>query len=85
MVPLWFRTAIVNGLKNPACILQAPFSDVQDANEMRTVEDAFNKHFAILYIFTAKHFAILRIFAKKDFAISKKSSIFAANLIRIAL
>ena len=27
------------GLKNPACSLHAPFSDVQDANEMRTVED----------------------------------------------
>lgn len=25
--------------KKPACILHAPFSDVQDANEMRMVED----------------------------------------------
>ena len=40
MVPLCYRTATVNGLKNPAYILHAPFSDVQDANEMRTVEDA---------------------------------------------
>ena len=32
-----------------------------------------------------KDFAILRIFAEKDFAISKKSSIFAANLIKITL
>ena len=40
MVPLCYRSATVNGLKNPACILHAPFSDVQDANEMRTVEDA---------------------------------------------
>ena len=36
MVPLCYRSATVNGLKNPACILHAPFSDVQDANEMRT-------------------------------------------------
>ena len=40
MVPLCYRSATVNGLKNPACILHAPFSDVQDANEMRTVENA---------------------------------------------
>ena len=40
MVPLCYRTATVNGLKKPACILHAPFSDVQDANEMRMVEDA---------------------------------------------
>ncbi len=85
MVPLCYRSATVNGLKNPACILHAPFSDVQDANEMRTVEGAFDKHFAILRIFAEKDFAILRIFSEKDFAISKKSSIFAANLIRIAL
>ena len=39
MVPLCYRSATVNGLKNPACILHAPFSDVQDANEMRTVEN----------------------------------------------
>ena len=63
MVPLCYRIATVNGLKNPACVLYAPFSDVQDANEMRMVEDA-----------------ILRIFTKKHFAISKKSSIFAANI-----
>ena len=40
MVPLCYRSATVNGLKNSACILHAPFSDVQDANEMRTVENA---------------------------------------------
>ena len=40
MVPLCYRTATVNGLKNPACILHAPYCDVQDANEMRTVEYA---------------------------------------------
>ena len=40
MVPLCYRTATVNGLKNPACILHAPYCDVQDANEMRTVENA---------------------------------------------
>ena len=40
MVPLCYRCATVNGLKNPACILLAPYCDVQDANEMRTVEDA---------------------------------------------
>ena len=40
MVPLCYRSATVNGLKKTACILHAPFSDVQDANEMRTVEDA---------------------------------------------
>ncbi len=40
MVPLCYRSATVNGLKNPACILHAPFGDVQDANEMRTVENA---------------------------------------------
>ena len=40
MVPLCYRSATVNGLKNPACILHAPFGDVQDANEMRTVEGA---------------------------------------------
>ena len=40
MVPLCYRSATVNGLKNPACILHAPFGDVQDANEMRTVEHA---------------------------------------------
>ena len=40
MVPLCYRTATVNGLKKPVCILYASFSDVQDANEMRTVEDA---------------------------------------------
>ena len=40
MVPLCYRSATVNGLKNPACILHAPFSDIQDANEMRTVENA---------------------------------------------
>ena len=43
------------------------------------------KDFAILRIFAEKDFAILRIFAEKDFAISKKSSIFAANLIKITL
>jgi hypothetical protein len=40
MVPLCYRSATVNGLKNPACILHAPYCDVQDANEMRTVENA---------------------------------------------
>ena len=40
MVPLCYRTATVNGLKNPACILHAPYCDVQDANEMRTMENA---------------------------------------------
>ena len=40
MVPLCYRTATVNGLKNPAYILHAPYCDVQDANEMRTVENA---------------------------------------------
>ena len=40
MVPLCYRSTTVNGLKNPACILHAPYCDVQDANEMRTVEDA---------------------------------------------
>ena len=40
MVPLCYRIATENGLKNPACILRAPFSDVQDANEMRMVENA---------------------------------------------
>jgi hypothetical protein len=40
MVPLCYRSATVNGLKKPVCILYAPFGDVQDANEMRTVEDA---------------------------------------------
>ena len=40
MVPLCYRSATVNGLKNPACIRHAPFSDVQDANEMRMVENA---------------------------------------------
>ena len=40
MVPLCYRSATVNGLKKPACIRHAPFSDVQDANEMRTVENA---------------------------------------------
>ena len=40
MVPLCYRSATVNGLKNPACILHAPYCDVQDANEMRTVEHA---------------------------------------------
>ena len=40
MVPLCYRSTIVNGLKNPACILHAPYCDVQDANEMRTVENA---------------------------------------------
>ena len=40
MVPLCYRTTTVNGLKNPACILHAPYCDVQDANEMRTVENA---------------------------------------------
>jgi hypothetical protein len=43
------------------------------------------KHFAILRIFGKKHFAILRIFSEKHFAISKKSSTFAANLIKITL
>ena len=43
------------------------------------------KHFAILRIFSEKHFAILRIFGKKDFAISKKSSTFAANLIKLTI
>ena len=36
----WSRYAIVIGLKNPVCILYAPFGDVHDANEMRTVENA---------------------------------------------
>ena len=36
----WSRYAIVIGVKNPVCILHAPFSDVHDANEMRTMEDA---------------------------------------------
>ena len=40
MVPLCYRSATVNGLKNHACILHAPYCDIQDANEMRTVEDA---------------------------------------------
>ena len=40
MVPLCYRSTTVNGLKNPACILHAPYCDVQDANEMRTVEHA---------------------------------------------
>ena len=40
MVPWCYRTATVNGLKNPACILHAPYCDIQDANEMRTVENA---------------------------------------------
>ena len=40
MVPLCYRTATVNGLKNPACIRHAPYCDIQDANEMRTVENA---------------------------------------------
>ena len=40
MVPLCYRSATVNGLKNPACILHAPYCDIQDANEMRTVENA---------------------------------------------
>ena len=40
MVPLCYRSATVNGLKNPVCILHAPFGDVRDANEMRTVENA---------------------------------------------
>ena len=40
MVPLCYRSATVNGLKKPACILHAPYCDVQDANEMRTVENA---------------------------------------------
>ncbi|MEE1094993.1 MAG: hypothetical protein UH084_00265 [Paludibacteraceae bacterium] len=40
MVPLCYRTATVNGLKNPACIRHASYCDVQDANEMRTVENA---------------------------------------------
>ena len=40
MVPLCYRTATVNGLKNPAYILHASYCDVQDANEMRTVENA---------------------------------------------
>ena len=40
MVPLCYRSATVNGLKNPACILHAPYCDVQDANEMRMVENA---------------------------------------------
>ena len=39
MVPLCYRTATVNGLKNSACILHASYCDVQDANEMRTVEN----------------------------------------------
>ena len=40
MVPLCYRSATVNGLKKPACIRHAPYCDVQDANEMRTVENA---------------------------------------------
>ena len=40
MVPLCYRSTTVNGLKNPACILHAPYCDVQDANEMRMVENA---------------------------------------------
>ena len=40
MVPLCYRSATVNGLKKPACILHAPYCDIQDANEMRTVENA---------------------------------------------
>ena len=45
MVPLCYRNWTENGLKNPACILYAPFGDVQDANEMRTVEDATQSAF----------------------------------------
>ena len=40
MVPLCYRSATVNGLKNPAYTRHAPYCDVQDANEMRTVENA---------------------------------------------
>lgn len=40
MVPLCYRSATVNGPKKPACILHASYCDVQDANEMRTVENA---------------------------------------------
>ena len=40
MVPLCYRSATVNGLKNPACIRHALYCDVQDANEMRTVDIA---------------------------------------------
>ena len=40
MVPLCYRSATVNGLKKPACILHAPYCDIQDANEMRMVENA---------------------------------------------
>ena len=40
MVPLCYRSATVNGLKNPACIRHASYCDIQDANEMRTVENA---------------------------------------------
>ena len=36
----WSRDATVIGVKNPACIRHAPYCDVQDANEMRTVENA---------------------------------------------
>ena len=40
MVPLCYRSATMNGLKKPACILRAPYCDVQDANEMQMVENA---------------------------------------------
>ena len=67
MVPLCYRSATVNGLKNPACILHAPYCNVQDANEMRTVENAKWYISSISGVYRILAHPIYTVYISRDF------------------